>query len=85
MADPRLLIRAFTTFSWLVVICTSMHDRRKQPMVSAEVARMQLYKQFVHVQTRARTFVNAYIYTYIYLAGTYLPRIYVYRMCNRTR
>jgi len=26
---------------------------------------MQLYKQFVHVQTRARTFVNAYIYIYI--------------------
>lgn len=23
---------------------------------------MQLYKQFVHVQTRARTFVNAYMY-----------------------
>lgn len=36
-----------------------------------EVARVQLYKQFVHAQTRARTFVNAYI-SRQYLFTSYL-------------
>lgn len=72
MAD-RLLIR--TTYSDRMarrhLFVDSWAQKADGQWNRGEVARVQLYKQFVHVQTRARMFVNAYI-SRQYLFTSYL-------------